>query len=69
MRNRKNVYDSLRNKTSNNVVLYNLLKKEETYWVGATVPAMLFAGFIDGGVSIVFAYIARKLYEKNNGII
>ncbi len=43
------------------------LKQEETYWAGAAVPAILFAGLIDGGVSIALAYGASKLYKYNNG--
>lgn len=68
-RTTKNAYDRLKSRTTSKsgVNLDALLKQEETYWIGAAIPAILFAGLLDGGVSIALAYGARKLYEKNNG--
>ena len=66
MRNKTSAYNRLKNKNTGSFAK-DIMKKEETYWFGAAVPAMLFAGFIDGGVSIAIAYAARKLYEMNNG--
>lgn len=69
MRNKQNAYERMKSQTKKGSGLNfkSLTKKEETYWVGAAIPAILFAGLIDGGVSIALAYGARKLYEKNNG--
>ena len=69
MRNKQNAYEKmkLRMKNKQKLNFDTLIKKEETYWVGAAIPAILFAGLIDGGVSIALAYGARKLYEINNG--
>lgn len=59
-------YNSIKKK-SNGDIVDNLLKKEETYWVGASIPAILFAGFIDAGITIGLLYGAKKLYERKNG--
>lgn len=59
-------YERIRPKTRKKGIT-KLLKREETYFVGATIPAILFAGFIDGGVCMALAYGARKLYEAHNG--
>jgi len=69
MRNKQNAYEKMKSKSKKNGKLdfKSLTKQEETYWIGAAVPAILFAGLIDGGVSMALAYGARKLYEKNNG--
>ena len=69
MRNKTNAYERIKSKSkkSSGLNFKSLKKQEETYWIGAAVPAILFAGLIDGGVSIALAYGARKLYEKNNG--
>ena len=45
----------------------HFLDREETYFAGAAVPAVLFAGFIDGGISIALAYGARQLYKHRTG--
>ena len=68
-RDKQNAYEKMKSRTKKdgNLNFKSALKHEETYWVGAAVPAVLFAGLIDGGVSIALAYGARKLYEKNNG--
>lgn len=60
-------YERMKDKMNKAGKTTDLSKKEEVYWIGATIPAMLFAGFIDGGVSVAIAYAARKLYEMNNG--
>lgn len=46
----------------------NPLDKEETYFAIAAIPAILFAGLIDGGVSMFLAYGARRLYKLRHGI-
>lgn len=38
----------------------------DAYVLVAAIPAVLFAGLLDGGISILLAYAANKLYEKNN---
>ena len=68
MRTKQNAYEKMKSKgKSSGLNFKSLTKQEETYWIGAAVPAILFAGLVDGGVSIALAYGARKLYEKNNG--
>lgn len=62
---KKNAYD--RFKSKNGGFDKSLLEKEETYFVGAAVPAILFAGILDGGVSVALAYGASKLYKMKNG--
>lgn len=63
-------YERLKNKSKKKVNLFDAINaKEETYWVGAAAGAVIFAGFIDGGVSVAIAYGARKLYEYQNGKI
>ena len=66
MRTKQNAYEKIKSKRLSNSNFKSLAKQEEIYWIGATIPAVLFAGLIDGGVSIALAYGARKLYEKNN---
>jgi len=68
-RERKNAYEKMKakSKKSGGLNFKSALKQEETYWLGAAVPAILFAGLIDGGVTMALAYGARKLYEKHNG--
>lgn len=69
MRNKTNAYERMKakSKKGSGLNFKSLTKQEETYWVGAAIPAVLFAGLIDGGVSIALAYGAKKLYEHNNG--
>ena len=65
-----NAYENMKNKAKkggSKIDFSSALKQEETYFAGAAIPAILFAGFIDGGVSIALAYGARKLYQKING--
>ena len=66
----ENVYDKMKSKRAKGGKLnfQSALKQEETYWIGAAIPAILFAGLIDGGVSIAFAYGARQLYKQYNEI-
>ena len=63
-----NAYDKMKNKNKKGSKLNfaSALKQEETYFMGAAVPAILFAGLIDGGVSIALAYGAKKLFDHNN---
>ena len=65
---RQNAYERLKANSAkaSNFNMGSLAKKEETYWAGAAVPAVLFAGLVDGGVTMALAYGARKLYEINN---
>ena len=68
MKKRQNAYDKFRSKSNKKSFdLENLKKQEETYWIGATLPAMLVAGFFDGGISMIIAYGARQLYKHNTG--
>ena len=68
MAKRENAYTKMKNKQAGKKLNFkSVIKSEETYWVGAAGAAVLFAGLIDGGVSIAFAYGAKKLYEHNNG--
>ena len=63
-----NAYERMKNKNKKGFKLNfsSALKQEETYFIGAAVPAILFAGLIDGGVSIALAYGAKKLFDYNN---
>ncbi len=65
-----NAYEEMKRKGkkgSGSLDFKSALKQEETYFVGAAGAAILFAGLIDGGVSVALAYGAKKLYDKNNG--
>jgi hypothetical protein len=67
-RKNTNAYDRFKNTDlKKGIKLDSLLKREETYWIGAGAGAMLLVGIIDGGISVALAYGARKLYEKKNG--
>jgi len=63
-----NAYEKMKNKGKKGSKLdfSSALKQEETYFMGAAIPAILFAGLIDGGVSIALAYGAKKLFDFNN---
>lgn len=64
-----NAYEKMKakQKKGSSLNFKSALKQEETYWAGAAIPAVLFAGFIDGGVSIAIAYGMNKLYKHNTG--
>ena len=64
-----NAYEEMKRKGSKGMGTLDFksaLKQEETYFAAAGVAAVLFAGLIDGGVSVALAYGAKKLYDKNN---
>ena len=64
----ENAYQNMKNKKSGKSMNFqSALKQEETYFVGAAGVAILFAGILDGGVSVALAYGAKKLYDHNNG--
>lgn len=67
MGKRENAYTKMKNKKNSSIDFKSVLKQEESYWFGAGGLAILFAGLIDGGVSVGLAYGAKKLYEHNNG--
>ena len=58
-----NAYDRMKRANAQK----HFLDREETYFAGAAVPAILFAGLLDGGISIALAYGARQLYKKRTG--
>ena len=67
MARKGNAYEKMKSKGKGSKLNFkSALKQEETYWLGAAVPAILFAGLIDGGVTMAIAFGAKKLYEHNN---
>lgn len=42
----------------------DVFNRDDLPFVLAAIPAVLFAGLIDGGVSIALAFGANKLYNK-----
>ena len=66
----ENAYQKMKNKKSGKSINFqSALKKEETYWAGASlaVVVMPFISIIDGGFGLAVAYGAKKLYDHSNG--
>jgi len=42
--------------------------RRSSYLLIAAIPAVLFAGIIDGGVTMAIAYYANILYDRHHGI-